>query len=195
MKEPAVFLDRDGTVCEDMGYINHFDRLKLLPRSAEAIRRINTSPLKTILVTNQAGIAHGVFPESFLISLHERLKRILKIRGARLDAIYYCPHHPSGRKREYRKKCTCRKPGPGMLKKAARELGIDLSSSYVVGDKRSDIVLARRAKAKGLLVLTGYGKGELERLKEKPSVEPDYVARDLYAAVGWILKDFRGKSR
>ena len=189
-KNTAVFIDRDGTISEEVGYLNHVDRLKLIKFTSRAIKLLNKKGLKTVVVTNQAGVARGYFSEELIHETHEKLKKLLSKSGAYLDGIYYCPHHPEGKSKRYRKNCNCRKPNPGMIKRASDELNIDISSSYVVGDKISDISLAHNVKAKGILVLTGFGKGELEYYKNNGS-KPDYVADDLYDAVKWIIKDIK----
>jgi len=188
-KNRAIFIDRDGTVNEEAGYINHIDRFRLLPRSTDAVRLINQSPLKAVLITNQAGVAKGYFPEELVIKIHEKLKALLKEEGSHFDGIYYCPHHPEGVVEKYRIRCSCRKPEPGLLLKAASDLDIDLARSYLIGDKISDVQMARRVGARGILVLTGYGKGEVENFSNEWSdaKKPDYIAKDLYDAVKWIL--------
>lgn len=186
-RHPAIFLDRDGTINEEAGYINHPDRLRLLPRSAEAIRRINASDYLAVVATNQAGVARGYFRESTLQKVHARLRDLLASEGAYLDAIYYCPHHPDVGEPPYRKDCDCRKPRPGMIEAARGDLAIEVASSFVVGDKHSDIVFAHSMGMPGVLVRTGYGLGELEEWSAGWVEEPDHVATDLYAAVEWIL--------
>jgi D-glycero-D-manno-heptose 1,7-bisphosphate phosphatase len=191
----ALFLDRDGTVSDEVGYLNHVSRLQVYPWSGPAIRAINESPLLAILVTNQAGVARGYFEEEMVGRVHERLERELALHGARLDALYYCPHHPTAGEPPYRQDCSCRKPRPGMLERAAREHGIDLASSYVVGDKYSDVRLAHEVGAKGILVLTGYGRGELEHQRESWNGVPDHVAETLLEAVEWALADAASAER
>ncbi len=187
MKRRAVFMDRDGTVLEEVGYVNHVDRVRLLERSAEAVGRINGARLQAVVVTNQAGVARGYFPESLVHEVHDRVRTLLAERGGRLDGIYYCPHHPSVGEPPYRKDCPCRKPRPGMLVRASEEMGIDLAASYVVGDTIKDVEAGHRVGATTVLVLTGYGKGELAwRASEWPN-QPHHVAADLLEAVDWIL--------
>ena len=183
----AIFMDRDGTVSDEVGYLNHVSRLRVFPFAAEAIREINASPLLAILVTNQAGVARGYFKEEMIGAVHDRLAGELAAEGARLDAVYYCPHHPTAGEAPYRQDCDCRKPRPGMLVRAAREHGVDLASSYVVGDKYSDVRLAHAVGAAGVLVLTGYGRGEYEYERETWPREPEHVAETLLDAVRWIL--------
>ncbi len=183
----AVFLDRDGTVSEEVGYVNHIDRFRVSPWSSSAIRSLNEAGLRVVLVTNQSGIARGYFPEQLLHETHDKLRAELARDGARLDGIYYCPHHPEGKIAAYRKSCACRKPGIALLQEASCDLDIDLASSFFVGDKYLDLETGFRAKARGVLVLTGYGKGEYEYLRESWPRQPDFVAADLGDAAEWIL--------
>lgn len=187
-KRRAIFMDRDGTVCDEVGYVNHVGRLRLLPRSAEAIRLANEAGFQTVLVTNQAGVARGYFDEDLVHEVHDRLRHLLAEAGARLDGIYYCPHHPEVGAPAYRRECDCRKPRPGMLRRAREEMGIDLAASYVVGDTVKDLGVARGVGATAVLVLTGYGRGELEHQSHAWTVQPDHVAEDLLDAVRWILE-------
>ena len=188
MGRRAIIMDRDGTVCEEVGYVNHVDRVKLLPRSAEAIRTANEAGFQTVVVTNQAGVARGYFAESLIDEAHDRVRELLSKDGARLDGIYYCPHHPEVGQGAYRKSCSCRKPSTGMLERARDEMGIDLGASYMVGDTVKDIEAGHRAGATTVLVLTGYGKGELEYQSHAWTVHPQHVATDLLDAVSWILE-------
>ena len=184
--DPAVFIDRDGTLTEEMGYINHPRRLGLLPRSAEAIRRLNRSGLKAVMVTNQSGVARGYFSEEVLQAVNEALVCQLNAEGAHLDGLYVCLHHPTVGEPPYRAVCDCRKPEPGLLTRAAADLGLDLSRSWMVGDKISDILAGRRAGVGSILVLTGYGLGEWEYRRSRWPILPDHVAEDLLEAVEWI---------
>ncbi len=185
---PAVFIDRDGTLTEEMGYVNHPSRLRLLPRSAEAVRRLNDAGVPAVVVTNQAGIARGYFTEDILHATNAALVAQLGRAGAKLDGIYACTHHPTVGEPPYRRLCDCRKPAPGLLLRAAEELHLDLTRSVMVGDKRSDIEVAPRVGARSALVLTGYGRGEWEYRREHFPVMPDHVAGDLLDAVEWALK-------
>ena len=184
---PAVFIDRDGTLTEEVGYVNHPSRLQLLPRAGEAIRRLNAAGVAAVVVTNQTGIARGYFSESVLHAVNESLRAQLARVGARLDGFYACLHHPSEGEAPYRAQCECRKPKPGLLLRAAEELGLDLARSTMVGDKASDLVAARTVGAGAVLVLTGYGRGEWEYRRERFEVQPDHVAADLLDAVDWAL--------
>ena len=187
--KPAVFLDRDGTINEQMGYINHIDRFHLLPGAAEAIRRLNLARIPVAVVTNQSGLARGYFPESLLIEVHRRMVAELARADAHVDGIYICPHHPEAKEERFRVECDCRKPKIGLFVRAARELGIDLARSYVVGDRWSDLKAAAACGAKGILVLTGYGRGDYEYIGPQQQIKPHHVAEDLAAAVDWILAD------
>lgn len=182
MKNIAVFLDRDGTINEEMGYINHLDRFVLLPRTAQAIRRLNDAGLKVVVVTNQSGAARGYFVPSLVNEVHEKLKGLLAAAGARLDAIYVCLHGPDAG-------CPCRKPKTGLIEQAARDLDLHLARSYLVGDRYKDLETAANAGVKGVLVLTGYGRGEYEHQSAAWPVPPVYVAEHILDAAEWIIKD------
>lgn len=185
---PAVFIDRDGTLTEEVGYVNHPSRLRLLPRSAEAIRRLNRAGVAAVVVTNQAGLARGYFTEHVLEAVGADLLAQLAGAGARLDGIYVCPHHPTEGAAPYRVLCECRKPKPGLLVRAADELQLDLTRSVMVGDKASDLAVAPKVGARSVLVLTGYGRGEWEYRRDQLDVTPDHVADDLLDAVDWALE-------
>jgi D-glycero-D-manno-heptose 1,7-bisphosphate phosphatase len=185
----AIFMDRDGTVSDEVGYLNHVSRLRVFPWAARAIRTVNESPLLAILVTNQAGVARGYFKEEMIGAVHDRLVEELERDGARLDAIYYCPHHPTAGEPPYRQDCRCRKPRPGLLLQAAEEHALDLARSYVIGDKYTDVQLAHAVGASAVLVLTGYGRGEYEYERQKWPREPEHVAETLLDAVEWALSD------
>jgi D-glycero-D-manno-heptose 1,7-bisphosphate phosphatase len=182
----AIFIDRDGTINEDVGYLSRPDDLVIYPWAAEAISLVNAAGMKAIIITNQSGVARGIYSEEALRVIHERLLEALRREGARIDAVYYCPHHPRIGGERYRRECDCRKPEPGMLHRAAREHDIDLARSYVIGDKASDIRLAARAGASGVLVLTGYGRETLADPDRWPC-EPVIVADNLLEAVRRIL--------
>lgn len=184
---PAVFLDRDGTINEQMGYINHIDRFVLLPGVGEAIKRLNQAEYAVVVVSNQSGVARGYFPEDLVNRVNQKMRDLLAESGAFLDAVYYCPHHPSAEVEMYRRQCDCRKPGRGLFLRAQADLGLDLRHSYVVGDRNSDLKAARQIGAGAILVLTGYGKGELEHVIPHKIIKPDFVAEDLSRAADWIL--------
>lgn len=188
MKRAAIFLDRDGTISEEVGYVNHLSRYRLLPHALEAIREINRSGRLAIVTTNQAGVARGYFSETLLHQVHDRLRLLTGEAGARLDAIYYCPHHPREGEPPWRADCDCRKPRPGMILRAAREHDIDLTSSFIVGDGVADIEAGAAAGIPGVLVLTGYGRGLVEHQKERFRTAPAHTAENVLEAVRWILR-------
>ena len=185
---PAVFLDRDGTINEQMGYVNHLSRFQLLPGVARAIRSLNEAGLPVVVVTNQSGLARGYFPESLLEAVHAEMYRLLAEEGARLDGLYVCPHHPEAKEERFRLDCDCRKPRTGLLERAAAELGLDLGRSYMVGDRWSDLRCGAAVGATTVLVLTGYGRGDAAYVGPGQTVQPDHVAEDLEAAARWILE-------
>ena len=180
----AVFLDRDGVITrEPPHYAHEVSQLKLIPKSTDAIRLLNENGFIVIVASNQAGIAYGYYGEEDALLFHQAMKENLAREGAHIDAIYYCPHHPEAKIEKYRVNCNCRKPKPGMLTRAAKELNIDLKQSYVIGDKLSDIEAGKRAGCKTTMVRTGHG---VEELKSN-EIDCDYVANDLYDAVQHIL--------
>jgi D-glycero-D-manno-heptose 1,7-bisphosphate phosphatase len=191
--KPAVFLDRDGTINEQMGYINHPSRFRLLPRAAAGIRLLNERGLPVVVATNQSGLARGYFPPELLAEVHELMRRELAAAGARVDAVYICPHHPEAKRAEYRLSCDCRKPRPGLFRQAARELGLDLGRSYLVGDRWTDLKAAAGCQITGILVLSGYGRGDLAYIGPQEEIQPAYIAEDLYEAAEWIIEDLRIK--
>ena len=189
--KPAVFMDRDGTISEEVGYVNHVSRYRVFPYAAEAVRALNEAGWLAVLVTNQAGVARGYFAEEMIGRVHGVLEEELKKGGARLDSIYYCPHHPSVGEPPYRFDCDCRKPRPGLIRRAAEDLGIDLARSWMVGDRYSDTELARNAGVRAAFVLSGYGRGEHEHQSLAWKRRPDLVAENLLEAVRAIISSER----
>lgn len=180
----AVFLDRDGVITQDPPHYAHkLSQLALIPRSADAIRLLNENEFKVIVVSNQSGIARGYYREEDAVLFNQAMKEMLGNNSARIDAIYYCPHHPEAKIDKYRIDCNCRKPKPGMLKRAEEELDIDSKQSFMVGDKLSDIEAGKRGGCKTIMVRTGHG---IEELKSN-EISCDYIANDLYDAVERIL--------
>ena len=191
-KNIAVFLDRDGTINEEVGYLDNLDKLKIIPAAYEAIQLINKSGLKAIVVTNQAGIARGFFTEQFVRQTHEVMQANLLQNNAHIDKFYFCPHHPTEGTGIYLQNCYCRKPLPGMLLQAAHDLNIDLESSYMIGDTERDMEAAKKAGVRGVLVKTGYGRETLEDVGNDAAgadSSPVFVAEDILEAVKWIMKD------
>lgn len=187
MSRPAVFIDRDGTINEQRGYINHISRFVPLPGVGEAIRLLNRHDFLAIIVSNQSGVARGYFPIELVHEVHDHLRELLRKEGALIDGIFFCPHYPKGKVRKYSIECNCRKPGPGLIEKAREDFDIDMRASYVIGDRVSDIELAQRCNLKGILVKTGYGLGELEYVFPHSPFEPLHIAEDLLDAVRWII--------
>jgi D-glycero-D-manno-heptose 1,7-bisphosphate phosphatase len=187
MKRRAVFIDRDGTISEEVGYINHPSRFSLFPFAASAIKHLNENGWLAIVITNQAGVARGYFSEEMIQTVHEQMARELEGAGARLDAVYYCAHHPSVGESPYRLDCDCRKPKPGLISRAAEEFEINLHESWMVGDRYSDIELAGNAGVKSAFVMSGYGRGEWEHQRQDWTRQPDLVAENLLEAVEVIV--------
>ena len=183
----AVFLDRDGTVTEEVGYLTRLDMLKLIRGAGTAIKRSNEAGYKVVLVTNQSGVARGYFPESLVDEAHSLLRRMLMDDGALLDGIYYCPHHPTAGKEKYAIVCGCRKPETGLLDRAAKDLAIDLKQSFMVGDKWSDVELGHRAGMRSILVRTGFSPDDPGNKRPAHVDDPDLTAHDLAEAVQWII--------
>jgi D-glycero-D-manno-heptose 1,7-bisphosphate phosphatase len=175
----AVFLDRDGTINEEVDYLDDPDRLRLIPGAAEAIRLLNHASMLVIVVSNQAGVGRGYFSTVTVEAIHQQLAKQLAIHGACVDANYYCPHHPN-------EGCECRKPKAGMLLQASRKHGIDMRRAFIVGDKVSDLDAGRRVGCRTVLVLTGYGEQAREDLVYS-IFQPDYISSNLCDAVKWIL--------
>jgi len=183
----AVFLDRDGTVNEEVDFLTSPRDLHLIPRSAEAIRMANELGLRVLIVTNQSGVARGLLTEDELGGVHRALIAKLAEEHATVDRIYYCPHHPTEGPDGYRTECDCRKPGTGMIRRAVDDFGIDPARSYVIGDRTVDVEMAKNAGAHPILVLTGYGKSEKE-LCERDGIPLDYVASDLFDAMTFVSR-------
>lgn len=197
-KWQAVFVDRDGTINKEVGYLDRMEKLQLIPGSAEAIRLINASGMKAVVITNQSGIARGLYDESFVEKIHSHLQGALRVEGALIDAFYFCPHHPTAGRGAYLQACGCRKPAPGMLLRAAVELQIDLEHSWLVGDTLADIEAGARAGVRGILVRTGYGEESARALdtgsgsQDSVTIRPAHIAENLRDAVAWIMEDRKG---
>ena len=184
--KPAIFLDRDGTLNEDVGYLDSLDRLRIFPWSVDAVRLLRRAGYAAVVVTNQDGVARGLVEEPFVEEVRQVIDRRLAAVGERLDGHYACPHDPHARVRAYRRECDCRKPRPGMIRQAARDLDLDVGRSVVVGDKWSDVALARAAGTRAVLVRTGYGRSQ--ELAPRGDLRADAVADTLMDAVSWILR-------
>lgn len=185
---PAVFLDRDGTINEEIGPIQRPDLMRPIPGAAEALKRLGEEGYLRIVVTNQARVARGDATEELVKATHQRLLQLLSEAGGEIDAFYYCPHHPLEGLFPYRRACLCRKPAPGLIQQAAFEQQVDMERSYVVGDKVSDMLLADRLGLPSVLVLTGYGRESLDRLHVAGGPMPAHTAKDLLGATEWIVQ-------
>lgn len=191
----AVFLDRDGTVNEEVGYLRDLGELRLIPGAGAAIKRLNDADFKVVLVTNQSGVARGYFPEALVHEAHERLGELLRSEGARINAVYYCPHHPSAGNSRYTVDCDCRKPKTGLIDRAVKELAIDVEHAYMVGDKWSDVELAQRARVRAVLVRSGFAPDDPGNKRPEHVGAPDYMAHDLAEAAEWIIGRERAHKR
>ncbi len=182
----AVFLDRDGTMNVDVGYLDSVERFTLFPWTLEAVRLLRNSGYYVVVVTNQSGVARGMVDETFVEEIHQLMQEDLAMVGSQLDGLYYCPHESDALVREYRMECDCRKPKSGLIARAVADLDIDVSRSFVVGDKWSDIGLAQNVGARGVLVRTGYGRSQEQQPVD--GVVPEAVVDTLMDAVGWIIR-------
>jgi len=185
-KNPALFLDRDGTLIKEKGYLCDPGELELLPGVVEGLKATQKMGFKLVVVSNQSGVARGLFPESQVLEINLSLEKIFLEQGVEIDRFYYCPHHPRASIPAYRGLCTCRKPRPGQVYRAKRELGLDLSRSFLIGDKISDVETARAAKVKSILLLTG-AKSRYEKIPPVYHL-PDFVARNFWESIEWIKK-------
>lgn len=186
----AVFLDRDGVVNVEDDHIRDTARFRLYPDALPAIKRLNGAGFRVVIITNQSGVARGYMTERTVNEIHGLLRHWAGQAGARIDRIEYCPHHPEGSVEPYARECGCRKPKPGMILKAAGEMGLDLRGSYIVGDKLTDTALGPVIGARAaLLVRTGFGRREEEKVGRGEAAAPDHVADGIGDAVDWILKD------
>lgn len=191
-RNSAIFLDRDGTINEEVGYLDRPERLRIIPAAFDAIRLINQSGMKAVVISNQSGVARGFFTQERVREINALIQNNLQQRGAFIDRFYFCPHHPTEGAALYKKDCDCRKPQPGMLYQAARELEIDLARSYMIGDRYLDMETAGRAGVRGVLVLTGCGRQEAKGEgpdRETADNRPEHIASDILEAVRWIMKD------
>lgn len=183
-KSKAVFLDRDGTLIEDTGYINSPEQVKFLPGAIAAVKKLQDAGFKIIIISNQSGVARGLITEDMLQTIDKLIHRQVLNGGAHIDGSYYCPHHPEHGVYPYRQDCECRKPHIGLIRKAVKDHDLDLSGSIMVGDHSNDIETAKRAGIKSVFVMTGHGPEEKAHLKS----QPDHIATDLSAAADWIIK-------
>jgi D-glycero-D-manno-heptose 1,7-bisphosphate phosphatase len=189
----AAFLDRDGTLNEEVNFVRSPEELEMLPGAADAVRALNDHGIIVCIISNQSGVARGFFTEEDLAPIHAKLERELDRSGARINHIYYCPHHPTEGKPPYNVVCSCRKPGTGMLRQAAEEFDLDLRRSFVVGDRIVDIQAGRAAGATTILVLTGYGPHALQECRTQ-GIIPDFIAEDITEATRIIMQKTNGET-
>ena len=186
MFDRAVFIDRDGTLIEEVGYLDRAERVALFPWTIAAVRALNRAGLGVVMVSNQSGLARGFFTEGVVDEVHRQMAEMLAAGGAHIDAYYYCPHHPDGKVPGLSMVCQCRKPARGLVDRAVAEFGVDPQRSFVIGDRWVDIGLARTVGAKALLVRTGYG--DLEERTPPQGMRADAVLDNAIAASAWILQ-------
>jgi D-glycero-D-manno-heptose 1,7-bisphosphate phosphatase len=186
LKRPALFLDRDGTLIEDVGYLGDVSLIRFYKGAARSLRRLKQAGFLLFVVTNQSGVARGYFPESRVREIHRAIQLKLKAQGAGVDGFYYCPHYPGGEVKRYAKVCSCRKPKPGLVRQALKNFAVDLKKSYMAGDKLDDLGLAKNARLGGcFLVRTGQGRRSERELKKQKRKSP--VAAGLPQVASAIL--------
>jgi D-glycero-D-manno-heptose 1,7-bisphosphate phosphatase len=189
---PAVFVDRDGTLNREVDFLRRVADLRLLPGAAAGVRRLTDAGFAVVVVTNQSGVARGLIPPATLDAIHAAIRSRLARGGARLTGLYACPHHPTAGEPPFRRRCRCRKPRPGMVERAARELHLDLGRSYCVGDSPADLGLAAATQLRAVLVRTGHGRRTEAALDD--GLGPAHVAANFRAAAEWIIDDARRAS-
>jgi len=183
----AIFLDRDGTINYEKNYLGNIDGLRLFPNCAKAIKKANNALFKIVVISNQAGIARGYFTEKETEKINNEIIKRLKRNNAKIDGFYYCPHHYEKGIGKYKIKCSCRKPGIGLVLQAQKDFNINLEKSYFIGDRLTDILAGINAGCKTILVLTGYGKNELNLINENS--KPDYIVKNLYEGINLVIKN------
>ena len=186
MSRPAVFLDRDGTLIEEDGYLTRLEMLRPFPWTADALRLLKRAGFATVVITNQAAIGRGLIDEAFVDTVHRELDRRLEQAGAVIDRYYYCPHFVDSTIERYRQVCRCRKPGPGLIEQACRDLNLDPAQSVMVGDRWLDVACGRAAGTRAVLVRSGHG--EEEARVPPDGAKADAILNNLMEAVGWILR-------
>ena len=187
MNRPAIFLDRDGTIIAERGYLERLEHLEIFPWTGDALRLLKRAGFATVVITNQSAIARGLIDEAFLNQLHQTIDTRLGSSGGGIDRYYYCPHFPDAKVERYRQVCDCRKPAPGMIQQACREMDLDPARSVVVGDRWLDVECGRAAGTRALLVRSGHGSSEAD-IAPPEGVRADAILNNLMEAVGWILR-------
>lgn len=190
-KRPVIFLDRDGTINEEVNYLHRPEDLKILPGAAEAISRFNQAGFLVIVITNQAGIGRGYYTQQDMEKLNEYMNQVLAEQNAHIDGFYFCPHHPEHGIGEYKKVCDCRKPGIGMFRQAEQDFSIEKAHSYMIGDKLIDTQAGHNYGVSSILVGTGYGKELFENQCQgkRRTTNYEYYAENLMEAADWIFKE------
>lgn len=183
----AVFLDRDGTINQDKGYISNPAQIEIIPESAEAIKRLNNADCRVFGVSNQSGVARGYYSTNDVSAVNKKVIELTARAGGVIEEIFYCPHHPEGKVEKYSFKCDCRKPATGMIRQIEDKYGFKIERTAVVGDKASDVGLGRSIGAKTILVATGFGVEERKKIELSGVAPPDFYAADLAEAVDYIL--------
>ncbi len=185
VKSKAIFLDRDGVIIRQVELLTQISKVKILPKVAEAIKSFNKLEYLVIVVSNQPVVARGIITEKGIEKMNEFIREKLVKKGARIDAFYFCPHHPNATLKKYRLRCRCRKPGPGMILQGIRDFYINPNKSFMIGDAMIDVVAGKRAKLKTILVKSGPGHARLDKLyKEKP----DFTSKNLFDSIKIIKK-------
>ena len=187
MSRPAVFLDRDGTIIEERGYLERLEQLDIFPWTGDALRLLKRAGYATVVITNQSGIARGLFDEAFVNHLHQTIDARLSSSGGGIDRYYFCPHFPEAKIERYRQTCDCRKPAPGMIEQACRQMNLDPARSVMVGDRWLDVACGRAAGARAVLIRSGHGSSEADTAPPE-GVRADAILNNLMEAVGWILR-------
>ncbi len=186
MRHQAVFLDRDGTIIEENGYISKINQVEFIPGSIEAIKILKALGYKIIIISNQSGVAQGFITAKSLKKVNHYLLKKLRQKKAAVDGLYYCPHHPKVGLKKYKKDCNCRKPKTGLLKLAVKLHKLTLKNGAVIGDKLSDVELGKRAQVKSILVLTGYGRKEFHKIGNSSKSKPNFIAKNLLEAARFL---------
>ena len=188
----AAFVDRDGTLIAERDFLTEEKDIEIFPQTVEAIRLLRELGYLVVILSNQSGVARGFLTEQRVFEINEEVFRQLEENDARPDLFFYCPHHPDATVKEYRLECECRKPAPGMVKMAQQMIDIDIPQSVSIGDKLSDVQLCQNLGGRGILVLTGYGASERDRI-EPSGIQPDFVADTVLDAARWLEKSLAGR--
>jgi len=188
MKNKAVFLDRDGTLIQERGHIGTIRQVRFIPGAFAALKKLRQSGFKIVIVSNQSGVARGIISQSQVEKVNRHILNVLNLHNIKIDALYYCPHHPQYGNGSYKKKCACRKPAAGMATTAQKKLNLSLRKCYVIGDKLTDVEMAQKIKAKGILVLTGFGREQWSKAENHPG-QPDFLAKNILDAASWIVSN------